>query len=295
MMKRILLPLAIALPYVGSAQREARVQHSLLVDSAMHFSNMGNYTEAMPLYERIMRNETWPGPYFDAIHACLETGQPAKANQFLSIAVKHGFVPEVFRFDSLLMGHLASDASKPFRERRAEDEKVFAAKADSALIKELGAMYEKDQLVRKPGSDPAAMFLVDSANFERLIEICEQRGFPLSEGVGNVRLLLWHHRSPEYPGSAQWKRILPYIETAIAAGELSPSFLCMFDDHADQEAGRPMRYGALLGYYQSMPEMIFLVDRDQLDRNRASVGWGPISWFAEELGLDLSIVRFAAP
>jgi len=238
-------------------------------------------------------------PYFDAIQACLLDGQLQKANEFLSIAVRHGFVPEIFRFDSLLVGHLARGASKKFRDGRREDELVFASKADSALIKELDAMYQRDQHVRKKGSDPAAMHPVDSANFERLIEICEQRGFPRSEelgnGMGNVFSLLWHHRSPEYPDSEQWKRILPYIQAIIAAGELSPAFLCMFDDYADHEAGRPMRYGALLGYYQSVPEMIFLMDRVQLDRNRASVGWGPVSRLAEQLEMDLSTLRFATP
>ncbi len=235
-MKRSAVLIAIALPCFCNAQREARVRHNFLVDSAQHFSFMGKYDDAMPLYEKLMRSETWhPGPYFDAIHACLQTGQPEKANQFLSIAVQHGFVPEVFRFDSLLMGHLASDASKPFRERRKEDEQVFASNADSALIKELSAMFDLDQRVREKGSDPAMMHPVDSANFERLIEICEQRGVP---AMGNVWTLLWHHRSPEYPGSGQWQRILPHIHAAIVSGDLDPAFLCMFDDYADQGGGK---------------------------------------------------------
>jgi hypothetical protein len=300
-MRRSVSLLAISLSFCACAQREGWVEHNRLVDSAEFLAFKGRHQDALTIYERLMRPEAiLPGPYFDAIETCLLTGQSGKANEFLSIAVQHGFVPEVFRFDSLLMAHMGSDASKEFRDKRRELEMVFAAKADSALIQELGAMFHRDQRVRKDGSDDATMHLVDSLNFERLIALCEQRGgFPnsgaLGNGAGHLHSLLWHHRSPEYPVSDQWERILPYIHEAIDAGELSPAYLCMFDDFADQEAGRPMRYGALLYYYQSMPELLYFVDRATLDRNRASVGWGPITWFAETAGIDLGTVRFAAP
>ena len=69
----------------------------------------------------------------------------------------------------------------------------------------------------------------------------------------------------------------------------------MFDDFAAFDPGAPQPWGTLLFYFSSQPDLIYLADRESLNRNRASVGLGPIDWTAEEAGVDLSKVRFAEP
>ncbi len=61
------------------------------------------------------------------------------------------------------------------------------------------------------------------------------------------------------------------------------------------EEGRPQPYGTLLFYFSQQPELIHLADRETLNRDRASVGLGPIEWSAQEAGIDLGTVHFAEP
>lgn len=89
--------------------------------------------------------------------------------------------------------------------------------------------------------------------------------------------------------------MLPRIRSAIEKGGVPPSYLCMFDDMAVFEQGRPQPYGTLLFYFSQQPELIHLADRDTLNRDRASVGLGPIEWSAQQAGVDLGTVRFAEP
>lgn len=295
----VLFLCGIAVTPVVHGQRTAYMTHNRLLDSASALMSNARYAEAIPVYEHAFVLMPWcPGAYFNPVLACLSIGDAERANHFLSMGVQHGFMPQLF-YDSLLNVHWASQASKPFRDRWYQDMLVFAAGADSNLITVLDSMVEVDQDHRSNIHDPILMHQVDSSNFEKLIAICKEQGFPsariIGHGIGDVFLLLWHHRSPEYPVSPQWQRVLPYIHAAINAEDLDPAYLCMFADFSDQDAGRPMRFGALLSYFGQYPEKLYFVPRAELNKNRASVGWGSIADFARSVGVDLSTVRFAEP
>lgn len=290
----------VALTPCAQGQRAAYIAHNRLLDSALALMSSVRYADAISVYEDAFVVMPWcPARYFEPVMASLSIGDAERANHFLSVGVQYGFEPTLFTGANDLIQHLASDASLPFRERWQQDKLVFGAVADSAFIKELDSLRQEDQRYGRMEETMEATRHIDSLNFEHLIRFCERNGFPNSKYLGHsfgiVFLLLWHHRGPEYPGSPQWQRILPFMRAAMEAGDLDPSFLCMFDDFSDQDAGRPMRFGALLSYFSQYPEKLFFVPRAELNKNRASVGWGPLDDFARTVGVDLNKVRFAEP
>ena len=288
---------AIALPSIAQTPKERSVLHKELIVQADAASNAGDYKKAVPLYEAALKLVNWDlDPYFDATLAALQSGREDKANEFLLNGVENGFDPMVF-IDSSFTHFLGSEASKPFRDGRGEASRKFASHADSAIIKQIEAMIVVDQEGGR--EDSLITKRNDSLNFDELLKLCKEKGFPVARTTGvasnEVWLLLWHHRGAEYPDSPQWKRIIPYIDQAIDAGEMDPSILFGFDDFSNGEKGIPMKYGMLLGYYRNFPEKLYLADRAQVNANRASVGMGTIEKAAATSGIDLSKVRFAAP
>lgn len=277
-----------------------KLRASALYQEATHLTANGDHLQALENYKAAFALDPWSSMYcYDAVSSAIAAKDPSSANALLSLGVQHGFDPKTYTGALDLQEHLTSDASLPFRRSWSNDRKIFASTADSALIEQLIDLAEADQSVRKRNGSAVDEARTDSTNFESLLRIVEKRGFPTAQKVGLtsgvVWLLLWHHRAPEYPDSEQWLRILPFVRSAIEVGDLSPSFLCMFDDYADFVVGRPMRYGTLLGYFRGTPEHLYFVERGTLDRDRAFVGLGPIEWTAAELGVDLNNVRFADP
>lgn len=294
--KQLLVSIVLVLSGIAvQAQKEKYVKHNLLVDRASNAAARGDLVLAEALYDSAVKVIPWdPAVYFDATLIALRAGQPTNANEFLCRGVENGFDPALF-FDSLYSAFLGSEAAQPFRSKQSELQERFAEHADSVTIRKLKSMHERDQAHRDGGPLQERS---DSLNFEEFIALCDAKGFPNARSVGHSMgipwLLLWHHRDT-YPESRSWRRVLPHIHSAIDAGDLDPSFLCMFDDMSDKEAGRPMRYGALLSYYQRTPADVLLVDPVRLQQSRDSVGWGPIEDFARQVGLDPSKIRYAAP
>lgn len=281
-------------------QAEQVLQASLLFDSASTLAAQQQPKAALQAYQQAFKLDPWSFyDYLDAFSIALEVGDTVQANGLLSAGVRHGLNLYVFTDMPQLQGFLGSSSSRPFRELRTENEQAFGAIADSAFIRTLDSLVTEDQRYRSSTANIEPMNRTDSLNFEYLIQYFGKHGFPdphtIGHGIGDLHLLLWHHRGMEYPGSAQWKRVLPYFRKAMEDGTLKPSFLVMFDDFADCTAGRPMRYGSLIGYYRDVPEKLYFTDREQLNRNRASVGLGPIEDAAIVFGMDQGCLRFAEP
>lgn len=100
--------------------------------------------------------------------------------------------------------------------------------------------------------------------------------------------MFWHHWL-ELGKTAKTERFWTLTEQAIDNGEVQPDYLCSFVDRGDFDAGRPMRYGTLLSYFRN-EKHIRLIDRQELNRNRASVGLESIEDFALLMGMDLDAI-----
>jgi hypothetical protein len=126
---------------------------------------------------------------------------------------------------------------------------------------------------------------VDSTAIDRFIALVERVGFPTAMTVGPAsipirRLLV--DQLPGYPDAPGWQVLLPHIQWAIARGTLEPEFLCLYQDIADHDHGRPLTYGVAMRRYLDEPR-ILLAPRARIDAARAALGLGPIDEAIEEL------------
>lgn len=293
----VILPLLAAGPLVVRAQPEWKLRASLLHSEASYLADKGEHQSALALFSQAFDLDPLSRTHcFDAISCALAVGDTALANSLLSMGVQHGFDPKLYSGANDLQEHLRGPRSIGFRSRWQADRAVFAASCDSALIDAVEALHDADQAARRGKDYTKETRRIDSLNFEKLITLVEQHGFLterlLGHSTGSVQLLLWHQRAPHYPNSSQWQRLLPHIRIAIANGDLSPSYLCAFDDHAAQEANEPMPYGTLIGYFRNYLDTIKLPARDALNARRRMVGLGPIEWDAAMLGIPMEALPF---
>ena len=107
---------------------------------------------------------------------------------------------------------------------------------DLEYSNELQRLKELDQADRSGSVESRS---TDSLNFEVLITLSKQRGFPTFEKTGYgmeiATLLLWHHRGKEYPNSMQWQRIIPLIQKGINHGKIDPQFFKAFEDYNQKQ------------------------------------------------------------
>lgn len=288
------------IPMLSLAQYEAKLQASQLFEEARYLAAIHEPATALIRYEEGLRSDPWAfHNYLDAFSQALLIRDTSKANDLLRAGVRHGLDPRNFSGMEDLNDFLSTPGSASYHAHLAQDQRAFAAVADSALILSLDSLAKLDQRYRTGREeDQPLMIRTDSLNFEYLIEHCERSGFPdprtLGHGIGDLHLLLWHHRGAhEYPNSPHWKRIMPQIQEAIETGRLTPYFLCSFEDFAAFDKGEPMPYGTLLGYFSQFPEHLYFVDRQTLDANRERVGLGPVDQSAAILEVDLGLARFA--
>lgn len=282
----------VLVPILASAQAQSErsVHYNLLLNQASVHAAKGEYHQAFADYDSAFAHVPWGlWQRSEAASLALAQGDTAHALSYLEDIYRRGGEP-LIAYSPELKGLLAKGFEEPTLGQLQSAINEWSNRADSTWIKALIEMKELDQSVR--GKDNAKMLFNDSVNLERLITICRERGFPSQARVGAsfgiVSLLFWHHRG-EMATSAQFNVFSRLLKEAIARGEVEPDFLCGMQDFDDDKAGRPMRYGTLLYYYHERGH-IKLVDRSELNRNRASVGLVPIEDFALQLGIDLDAV-----
>jgi hypothetical protein len=248
----------------------------------------GDLTRAFHAYDSAFANVPWGiWSISEAAELALRTGDTARAFDYIELLYARGGEPMMAYSDPMNgLFTMRSQAEALTRARQARSK--WAAQADSVWIKALLEMRELDQLDR---TDEAVRLRNNSVNIQRLLKLTEERGYPTEARVGSsagiVTLLFWHHWLELKNAEAQ--KFWTLTEQAIERGEVPPDYLCSFLDRGDFDLGKPMRYGTLLFYFHKKGN-IFLVDRDELNRNRASVGLETIEDFALVMDLDLDTI-----
>jgi len=272
------------------AQKAEMVHYNLLLSQATVYAAKGELSSAFTAYDSAFAHVPWG--LWQRTEACslaLEHGDTARALKYLEDTYHRGGQP-LLTYSDPIKGLLKLGFQEPELGRLLRATHDWSENADSTWIKALIEMKELDQSVRS-SNDPE-MLLNDSINLERLITLCRERGFPSPAKVGSsfgiVSLLFWHHRM-ELLSSPRVQVFAHLALDAIARGEVQPDFLCEAEDFEDDQFGKPMRYGTLLFYFHDRGH-IKLVERDQLNKNRASVGLAPIEDIAFQFGIDLNAV-----
>lgn len=296
-----LLALALSLAACTGTNGQKRATDKLLASRLLNEAEVlhakAQAEEAIALYQQAFHLDPWAfHAYLDAFKAALDLPDSGLAGQFLRSGARHGLKLDWYTDMPRLIDFLASPAAVDLNESLKEDEITFGSFADSAFIKVLDSLVIEDQRYRMGMFDRDKIAYVDSTNFEFLIHYFEHHGFPdarrLGHALNDLDVLLWHHRGEEYPGSPQWRRVLPFIRGAMAQGNLPPSFLARYEDYADHAAGRPMRYGALLNFLSNSPSELRFIDKAQLNDNRTTIGWCPIEEAAFLAGFDMAQMCF---
>ena len=229
--------------------------------------------------------------FIEASATALHFGDTTKAMDHVVELHRRGGAP-LITYPPEIKGVFATGIGTSLRTRLDLADHNWSERADSTWIKALIEMKELDQSDR---STEVVYLRNDSVNLERMLTMTLERGFPTTARVGAsygiVDLLLWHHRG-EIGHSPSFERYIGLVQNAMDAGEVEPDFLCGLRDYDDHEAGRPLRYGTLLNYFSGAGH-VELVERNELNRNRASVGLPPIEDFAIVMNLDLD--RLTAP
>ena len=157
-----------------------------------------------------------------------------------------------------------------------------------ALARELAAMAEKDQEVRRAfmaaGKDDdetrKPMERVDDAILARLKQIIRQHGWPTAEQVGSGGVYDLWLLAQHAPGNFIAKA-LPQLRKAADRGEIAWANVAVMIDRDLMDRGQPQIYGSQVqiedGHFAPAP----MRDPEHVDERRAEVGLGPL---AEYLG-----------
>ena len=285
MMKRsILLSVLLILSITLQAQKEKYIRNDLLLDKAHTLAAQSPGT-ALVYYDSAFVLIKWNGSdYLEAAITALGAGRDDRANNLLIAGAENGLDPWIF-YIPILKEFLASDRSQPFVNTWDYMKQRFNAHADTASIHEIEWIIE----MRRNNPETAAPLAnIDSICFDRTIELTRRSGFPSPMTVGpsiNAVYFMLVANEPTYPDGSQWKEILPAIQAAIASGRISPSFLCELEDLRSLHLGRPIKYGTLIGSWLGKKGIV-KPERSVLNRDRASVGLGPVEDLAVQHDLD---------
>jgi hypothetical protein len=164
---------------------------------------------------------------------------------------------------------------------------------DTTLRAELLRLGAEDQVGREDigalvaRNDTALLFRfmrADSARTLRLKEIVASHGWLTpslvgKDGVGAAWLILQH--SPDY---AWQEQMLPVLERAAAAGEMSRTDVALLTDRVLVRRGKPQRYGNSFSFKNGRLVADPIEDIGGLDARRAALGLPPMLEYVRQLG-----------
>lgn len=187
------------------------------IDSSLFF-----YDAAFEIFDFI------PYDYFGAFDVAVQANHLNKAFGYLCKGTACGMDIRDYYTESVTL-FLETEHYDAYLLQKDSLRQEYVNSIDTVYFKELELLKLADQANRIGDS---LSLLTDSLNFEKLLELIDQRGYPTlrkaSSGYNIAWLLLWHHRD-EYPDSDQWKQIIPIIEQEIKKGEVTPMFFQVFD------------------------------------------------------------------
>jgi hypothetical protein len=184
-------------------------------------------------------------------------------------------------------------ACKTIPTPSATETQAPRAQLDTTLRAELLRLGAEDQVGREDigalvaRNDTALLFRfmrADSARTLRLKEIVASHGWLTpalvgKDGVGAAWLILQH--SPDY---AWQEQMLPILERAAAAGEMSRTDVALLTDRVLVRRGKPQRYGNSFSFKAGRLVPDPIEDIGGLDARRAALGLPPMLEYVRQLG-----------
>jgi hypothetical protein len=271
-------------------------------------SSVNYYTKAFHI-EHVKASDLYNG-------ACSAALLPddKKAFEWLNLAIDNGYENST---------HLKKDGDLQILHSDKQWEKLIAklqkrldiieAKYDKPLQKEILAIYEDDQGVRRDfmkiykekgtGSKSVdsigkIMIQKDSLNLIKITKILDERGWIGKDVVGaqaNQTLFL----VIQHADLKAQQKYLPVMREAVKKGNADKSSLALLEDRVALREGRKQIYGSQIAT-NSITKKSFvspLEDPDNVDKRRAEVGLGPIADYVKKMNIvwDLEAYKKELP
>ncbi len=182
---------------------------------------------------------------------------------------------------------------------------VVEAGYDKALQKSLLQIFDDDQQPRhmidsvekKFGRESAEMkahwryiILQDSINLEKVKQILDMHGWvPVNKVGGRAAQALF--LVVQHADIATQQKCLPLMRKAVSEGNASASSLALLEDRVALRMGDKQIYGSQIGRDPSTGEsFVFpLIDPDNVDVRRNSVGLGPLNEYVSKWGIQWNV------
>jgi len=147
----------------------------------------------------------------------------------------------------------------------------------AALQLEIERMVDEDQALRTgPQSDGEAMTRLAEKHRATVLRIFEQYGWPKASVVGAATasnyFLIVQHQALDLQ-----KRLLPYFEAAVKAGEGSPMELAYLQDRVATREGGKQRFGTQIACVNGRATLAPVEDPAGLDERRRERRLPPIA------------------
>jgi len=180
-----------------------------------------------------------------------------------------------------------------------QNKETASAKLNKPLVAQLETILDNDQKYRmaldsvgqKYGQDSKelddlwkAIALHDSLNEIEVIAILEKYGWPGIDMVGEegseTVFLVIQHADIKIQD-----KYLPMVREAVKKGAVKPGSLAILEDRVALRHGGKQKYGSQLAGDGNGPFVLPMVDPDNVDKRRATVGLGPLSEYLQNWGL----------
>jgi tetratricopeptide (TPR) repeat protein len=150
----------------------------------------------------------------------------------------------------------------------------FTNLAHPEIYKEIDSLFIKDQEVRNNGGK---MHEIDTNNINRLLEITKEYGWQKKGWI-----LLWHQSGTYGESNGVWDFFKPYIDEQIKNGKMRKDFWARFEDQKSIDKNKKQIYGLYWSQYDEWP----IIDIENVDKRRESVGLPPLWYMSKVYGIN---------
>ena len=196
----------------------------------------------------------------------------------------------------ILLGMALLACAKPSAQAPASAVNGTADRQDATLRRDILTHVEADQAVRltlmrkqqqglTPDSlDIARVIAIDETNTAWFRRVVAERGWPGKTLVGSngadAAFLLIQHADRD---TAFQAAVLPLLEQAFAAGEVSGQHLALLTDRLATARGQPQVYGSQADIVAGHVVLKPIADSAGVDARRARVGLPPLAEYVRVL------------
>ena len=276
-----------------------------LVAEGERLFNARDYKESAAAYSRsfaLAGRKAVPDDRFNAARAWAEAGNKDSAfHQLQYLATKHKFANYRSLLDDTDLNRLHSDkrwVSVCGKVRKNKEQ--VDAKLNKPLVARLDTILYYDQKYRL-AFDTAAeqhmkalwdgMRLHDSLNEIEVIAILDKYGWPSIESVGEmgtepIFLVIQHARLKIQD------KYLPVLRDAVKKGNAKAAWMALLEDRVALRHGRKQIYGSQVSGDEKGGYLAPMIDPDNVDERRASVGLGPLAVYLQYFELPWDVAEY---